>query len=90
MIGLLKPLRDRSPEDKFVKEVSKIFQREFSDPRIGERDWPSVPDGLGGGVQKRCLEIAKRTVFELILFFKIIEDVVIEDAKHHFLAKRFP
>ena len=92
MIGLLKPLENRSPEEKFVKTVSKVFQKEFSDPRVGDRDWPSIPDGLGGEKsRKECLEIAKRwTVFESILFFfKIIEDVVDrKDAKHHFPKRK--
>lgn len=92
LVGLVIPLKYKSPDDRDVKKVRKIIQNSLPDPRIDDRLWPAISKKMGGDKARRdCLEIVKKwNVFQSItLFFRIIEEVVErEDAKHHFPKRK--
>ena len=92
MIGLILGVADRPSGEELIKDVSNLIGKNFDDPVSEKHNWPSVPDVLGGNdVREKCLEtVRKWQVFRSItLFFKIIEQVVLDPkVKHHFPARR--
>ena len=91
MVGLILGAAEHSSSEALIKEISGIIEKSFDDPVAEKHNWPTVPEVLGGiPVREKCLAtVLKWQVFRSItLFFKIIEQVVESEHKHHFPIRK--
>ncbi len=91
MVGLIMGTVQHASDKILVKEISSLIEENFDDPVAQKDRWPSVPETLGGNItREQCLNtVRKWQVFRSItLFFKIIDQVVESEHKHHFPVRR--
>ena len=48
LVGLVKPMKDQSQQSELVIKILSLVTSNFGDPRLGDNNYPMLPDRLGG------------------------------------------
>lgn len=92
LVSLICGVKNLGITDVATKKVRDIVQKNYDDPRVELKTWPSIPDVIGGQRQKlECVDKVKQwKIFQSIhIFFKIIDRVKAPgDVKHHFPQRK--
>jgi len=91
LVALIYGIEKKDKDSKIYILAKKIIQDNYQDPRIHLHTWPMVSEALGGEETRiKCINTVKNWhIFQsIILFFKIIEQVVKDGKNHQFPQRR--
>ena len=91
LVSLISSVKSLDINNSITKRIRDIVQKNYEDPRVLEKTWPSIPNIIGGEKQKNeCIDkVNQWKIFQSIhIFFKIIGQVNAPDTSRHHFPKR--